>query len=104
LVSKCRLLPKITVTQLISNPILRESRLPGIDLFARGKVRDVYQVAGDQLLIVATDRLSAFDVVMNEGIPDKGRILTQLSRFWFEHFRSLVPSHFVTAEIGDYPP
>ncbi len=91
------------MTQLISHPILRESRLPGVDLFSRGKVRDVYQVAEDRLLIVATDRLSAFDVVMNEGIPDKGHILTQLSRFWFEHFKDFVPSHFITAEIGDYP-
>ncbi len=91
------------MTQLISHPILRESRLPGVDLFSRGKVRDVYQVAEDRLLIVATDRLSAFDVVMNEGIPDKGHILTQLSRFWFEHFKDFVPSHFITAEIVDYP-
>lgn len=73
-------------------------------LFSRGKVRDVYEVAGERLLIVATDRLSAFDVVMAEGIPDKGHVLTQLSCFWFQFFRGVVPSHFVTADVGDYPP
>jgi phosphoribosylaminoimidazole-succinocarboxamide synthase len=58
---------------------------------------------GDRLLIIATDRLSAFDVVMNEGIPDKGSILTQLSRFWFELFKGIVPSHFLTTDISEYP-
>ena len=72
--------------------------------FSRGKVRDVYEVGDDRLLIVATDRLSAFDVVMAEGIPDKGRVLTGLSCFWFQFFRDVVPSHFVSADIGDYPP
>lgn len=94
---------KIVVTQLISQPVLRESRLAGIKLFSRGKVRDVYEVDGDRLLIVATDRLSAFDVVMNEGIPDKGRVLTELSCFWFDHFRHDFPSHFLTAALADYP-
>ncbi|HLW77962.1 MAG TPA: phosphoribosylaminoimidazolesuccinocarboxamide synthase, partial [Terriglobia bacterium] len=83
--------------------MLRESRLPGVKLFSRGKVRDVYEVSGDRLLIVATDRLSAFDVVMNEGIPDKGRVLTQLSCFWFERFRDAFPSHFLTASVADFP-
>jgi phosphoribosylaminoimidazole-succinocarboxamide synthase len=78
--------------------------LPGVKLFSRGKVRDVYEVGDDRLLIVATDRLSAFDVVMAEGIPDKGRVLTGLSCFWFQFFRDVVPSHFVTADVGDYPP
>lgn len=92
------------MTQLTGRPVLRETRLPGVKLFSRGKVRDVYEVAGDRLLIVATDRLSAFDVVMTEGIPDKGRVLTELSCFWFQFFRDVVPSHFVTADVGDYPP
>ncbi|HKS96129.1 MAG TPA: phosphoribosylaminoimidazolesuccinocarboxamide synthase [Terriglobia bacterium] len=87
----------------MSQPVLRESRLAGIKLFSRGKVRDVYEVDGDRLLIVATDRLSAFDVVMNEGIPDKGRVLTELSCFWFDHFRPDFPSHFLTAALADYP-
>jgi phosphoribosylaminoimidazole-succinocarboxamide synthase len=83
---------------------LRETHLPGVKLFSRGKVRDVYEVSGDRLLIVATDRLSAFDVVMAEGIPDKGRVLTQLSCFWFEFLRDVVPTHFLTANLAEYPP
>ena len=84
--------------------VLRETHLSGVQLFSRGKVRDVYAVSGDRLLIVATDRLSAFDVVMAEGIPDKGRVLTQLSCFWFEFLRDVVPTHFLTANLADYPP
>lgn len=83
-------------------PVLRETHLPGIKLHSRGKVRDVYEVSSDQLLVVATDRLSAFDVVMAEGIPDKGRVLNQLSKFWFELFRN-VPSHILTANVDEYP-
>ncbi|MGO9275486.1 MAG: phosphoribosylaminoimidazolesuccinocarboxamide synthase [Terriglobia bacterium] len=82
---------------------IRESRLPGVRLFSRGKVRDVYAIGEDQLLVVATDRLSAFDVVMQEPIPDKGRVLTQLSRFWFDLLRDLGPSHFLTADCDEYP-
>ncbi|HUU15497.1 MAG TPA: phosphoribosylaminoimidazolesuccinocarboxamide synthase [Terriglobia bacterium] len=92
------------MTQLTGRPVLRETHLPGVKLFSRGKVRDVYEVGDDRLLIVATDRLSAFDVVMAEGIPDKGRVLTELSCFWFQFFRDVVPSHFVSADVGDYPP
>lgn len=84
-------------------PVIRQTNLPGIKLHSRGKVRDVYEVDDDQLLIIATDRLSAFDVVMAEGIPDKGRVLTQLSCFWFSFFRATVPSHFITANVGEYP-
>jgi phosphoribosylaminoimidazole-succinocarboxamide synthase len=83
--------------------VLRETALPGAKLHSRGKVRDVYEVDHDQLLLVATDRLSAFDVVMSEGIPDKGRVLTQLSVFWFNLFRDAVPSHFLTADVSEYP-
>ena len=82
---------------------LRETNLPGAKLFARGKVRDVYEVSEHRLLIVATDRLSAFDEVMAEGIPDKGRVLTQLSRFWFDFLRDFVPTHFLTAQAEEYP-
>ena len=82
--------------------VLRETNLPGVKLHSRGKVRDVYEVGEDQLLIVATDRLSAFDVVMAEGIPDKGHVLTQLSIFWFELFRN-IPSHVLTAKVDEYP-
>ncbi len=84
--------------------VLRETSLPGAKLFSRGKVRDVYEASDDQLLIVATDRLSAFDVVMAEGIPDKGRVLTQLSCFWFGFLREFVPTHFLTADVEEYPP
>ncbi len=91
------------MSQLTRQPPLRETSLPGVKLFSRGKVRDVYEVSGDRLLIVATDRLSAFDVVMAEGIPDKGRVLTQLSVFWFGFFRGLVPHHFISARIEDFP-
>ena len=82
--------------------VLRETHLPGVKLFSRGKVRDVYEL-GDKLLVVATDRLSAFDVVMNEGIPDKGRVLTQLSCFWFDYIQGWIPHHFITARVDDYP-
>ncbi len=71
-------------------------------LFRRGKVRDVYDL-GEQLLVVATDRISAFDVVMPDGIPDKGAILTGMSLFWFELTRDIVPNHLVAHDPGDYP-
>jgi phosphoribosylaminoimidazole-succinocarboxamide synthase len=68
----------------------------------RGKVRDIYDL-GDQLLIVATDRISAFDVVMPNAIPDKGRILTQLSKFWFDLTKEIVSNHVISTEVKDYP-
>ena len=77
--------------------------LPGFPLFSRGKVREVFEAAPDQLLVVATDRLSAFDVVMAEGIPDKGSVLNQLSCFWFDFLRDVTPSHFLTANVSEYP-
>ncbi len=86
----------------MNNSILLATNLPGIELFIRGKVRDVYEL-GNQLLIVATDRISAFDYVLGSGIPDKGRVLTQLSRFWFEHLRPIVNHHLITTEVDDYP-
>lgn len=81
---------------------LVESDLPGIPLHARGKVRDVYRVEGG-LLIVATDRISAFDCILPTGIPGKGRVLTELSLFWFELLRDIVPNHLITAEVEQYP-
>ena len=71
--------------------------LPGIPLFKKGKVRDVFDL-GDKLLIVATDRISAFDSVIPTPIPDKGKILTQLSLWWFGQLADLVPNHLVTAQ------
>jgi phosphoribosylaminoimidazole-succinocarboxamide synthase len=83
-------------------PAMLESQLPGVPV-RRGKVRDVYDL-GDKLLLVATDRISAFDWVMPNGIPDKGRILTQLSSFWFERLN--VPNHLISTDIStiDLPP
>lgn len=78
--------------------------LSGAKLFSRGKVRDVYEAGTDQLVVIATDRLSAFDIVMREGIPGKGWVLTQLSRFWFEMFGKLFPNHFLSSNLSDYPP
>ncbi len=83
--------------------VILETNLPGIPFLSRGKVRDIYAVGEDKLLVVATDRLSAFDVIMEEPIPDKGRVLTQLSCFWFERFKDLVPTHFLTANLAEYP-
>ena len=79
-----------------------ETSLPGIERHARGKVRDVY-AAGDFLVIVATDRLSAFDYILPTPIPDKGRVLTALTIFWLDLLKSVVPNHFVSADVGDYP-
>lgn len=82
--------------------VVRELELTGLDLFRRGKVRDTYDL-GDQLLMVASDRLSAFDVVLPDGIPDKGRVLTLLSVYWFEQTANLVPNHLVSADVDDLP-
>jgi phosphoribosylaminoimidazole-succinocarboxamide synthase len=82
---------------------LFETSLPGIKLFARGKVRDIYELGDDRLLIVATDRLSAFDVVMRQGIPEKGRVLTRLSCFWFGQFGDAFRSHFITSNTREFP-
>jgi len=82
-------------------PPLLETDFPALKLFKRGKVRDVYDL-GDRLLVVATDRLSAFDVVLPTGIPGKGIILTQVSLFWFDLLRDLVPNHVITANVEEY--
>jgi phosphoribosylaminoimidazole-succinocarboxamide synthase len=77
--------------------------LTGLTLFSRGKVRDLYDL-GEQLLIVATDRISAFDVVLPTPIPDKGKILTALSAYWFQITADIVPNHLVTTDVGRFPP
>jgi phosphoribosylaminoimidazole-succinocarboxamide synthase len=82
--------------------VLLESELPGLERHARGKVRDVYSL-GDKLLIVATDRLSAFDYILQTGIPLKGAVLTQMSLFWFDFLKDVVPNHVITAEVNEYP-
>src|SRR5580698_4716450 len=79
------------------NSVISETNFPGLKLRGRGKVRDIYEV-GDKLLIVATDRLSAFDVVLPTPIPDKGKVLTQLSLFWFEKLKDVVPNHIIASK------
>jgi phosphoribosylaminoimidazole-succinocarboxamide synthase len=82
------------------SPVILQTNFPGLKLRGRGKVRDIYEV-GDRLLIVATDRLSAFDVVFPTPIPDKGRVLTQVSMFWFEKLAGVIPNHVISASNFD---
>ncbi len=91
-----------TSVQSTQDQIILETSLEGIERFSKGKVRDVYRL-GSQLLIVATDRLSAFDVVLPTGIPDKGRVLTQMSIFWFDFLRDVTATHFLAADVDAYP-
>jgi phosphoribosylaminoimidazole-succinocarboxamide synthase len=84
------------------NQTLRSTQLTDIKLFKKGKVRDVYDL-GDKLLIVSTDRISCFDVVLPTIIPNKGEVLTRLSLFWFGFIRDIIPNHLITANINDYP-
>ncbi len=81
---------------------VRQTNLAGFRLKGRGKVRDIYDL-GDSLLIVATDRISAFDVVMTEPIPDKGRILTQISEFWFKTTEDIIPNHLISSDVERFP-
>ena len=85
-----------------TEPVITQTNFPALRLLNRGKVRDIYDF-GNALLIVATDRLSAFDVVMNEGIPYKGKVLTQISDFWFEKTKDIVPHHLISSIIYDFP-
>jgi len=86
----------------MASSVVLDTNLSGLPLLRRGKVRDVYDL-GTELLIVATDRISAFDYVLGTPIPDKGKVLTQLSAFWFERMGDLVPHHLVSADIDDFP-
>ena len=83
--------------------VLIKSNIPDLPLISRGKVRDLYAVGDDRLLMVATDRISAFDVVLPTPIPRKGEVLTKLSVFWFEFLKDLVGTHFITADVSEYP-
>jgi len=85
----------------MKQPIL-ETDFEKLNLIKRGKVRDIYDL-GDKLLMVATDRISAFDVVMPDSIPEKGKILTQISLFWFEIMKSLLPNHVISGNVDDFP-
>jgi phosphoribosylaminoimidazole-succinocarboxamide synthase len=84
--------------------IVLETHLGSLPLTARGKVRDIYALSADQLLFVASDRISAFDHVLGSGIPFKGKILTRLSLFWFDLLKPIVPNHLLTADTAHYPP
>lgn len=86
----------------LTDRALRDVVLPGRSPDYRGKVRDIYEL-GDKLLVVATDRVSAYDVILSEGVPGKGRVLTQISRFWFEKLQSLVPNHYITTDVAAFP-
>lgn len=86
-----------------TEPVITQTDLSQLGPVRRGKVRDIYDL-GDSLLLVATDRLSAFDVVMPQGIPFKGKVLTQIAEFWFEKTSDLIPNHLKSSLIYDFPP
>ena len=87
-----------------SSTILLESSIPAWPLVARGKVRDIYRSdSGEQLLIIATDRISAFDYILASGVPDKGRVLTQMTLFWLDFLKDVTPNHLLTANVDEYP-
>lgn len=85
----------------MSLPVM-QTDFPGLKLMARGKVRDIYDL-GDKLLLVTSDRISAFDVIMNEPIPDKGFVLTQISAFWFRQMEDIVKNHIISIDVADFP-
>jgi len=82
--------------------VILETNFPNLKLFAKGKVRDIYEV-GEHLLLVSTDRISAFDVIMSQGIPYKGIVLTKISEYWFDFSKDLLPNHIVTTNVSEYP-
>lgn len=82
--------------------VILNTNFPNLKLYAKGKVRDIYEV-GDYLLLVSTDRISAFDVIMDQGIPYKGMVLTKISEFWFEFTKDIIPNHFITTDVTQYP-
>lgn len=83
--------------------LLKDTSFINLPVFAKGKVRDVYNAGDDMLLMVATDRISAFDVVFDELIPDKGKILTLISEFWFQFTRDIIGNHLITTDVSEYP-
>ncbi len=82
--------------------VILNTDFSNLKLYAKGKVRDIYEV-GEHLLLVSTDRLSAFDVIMNQGIPYKGMVLTKISEFWFNFTKDIIPNHFITTDVNKYP-
>jgi phosphoribosylaminoimidazole-succinocarboxamide synthase len=91
------------MTPKLLDPVLLQTDFPELRLHASGKVRDVYQLDDERLLFVATDRISAFDYVLATGIPHKGRVLSQISLFWFDFLSDIVPNHLITADVERYP-
>jgi phosphoribosylaminoimidazole-succinocarboxamide synthase len=91
------------MTSNLLDPVILQTDFPDLQLLTSGKVRDVYQLDNDRLLFIATDRISAFDYVLATGIPNKGRVLTQISLFWFDFLSDIVPNHLVTADVERYP-
>src|SRR5256884_7743008 len=91
------------MTPELLDPVVLQTDFPELELHASGKVRDVYKLDNDRLLFVATDRISAFDYVLATGIPHKGRVLAQISLFWFEFLKDVVPNHLITADVSKYP-
>jgi len=90
------------MTPKLLDPVVLQTDFPDLKLHASGKVRDVYQLDNERLLFVATDRISAFDYVLATGIPHKGRVLTQISLFWFDFLSDIVPNHLITANVEQY--
>src|SRR5215470_4278908 len=88
--------------QILDSVLLRTD-YSELELHASGKVRDVYRLDADHLLFVATDRISAFDYVLATGIPHKGRVLTQISLFWFDFLKPIVPNHYIMSDVRQYP-
>ena len=86
----------------MSSNVLLKTDFPNLKLYARGKVRDIYDL-GEYLLLVSSDRISAFDVIMNQGIPFKGMVLTKISEFWFNFTKDIIPNHFITTDVNQYP-
>ncbi len=91
------------MTSPLIDTVLLETDIPELELHASGKVRDVYNLDANSLLFVATDRISAFDYVLATGIPQKGRVLTQISLFWFEFLKDIVPTHLIEADVAKFP-
>src|SRR4030042_1820528 len=86
----------------MSEKVLLQTNFPKLKLKKRGKVRDIYD-AGENYLIVSTDRLSAFDVIMKQGIPFKGKVLTKISEFWFNFSKKIIPNHLITTDVKKFP-
>ena len=87
----------------LSYPVITKTEIPGFKLHSRGKVRDIYEIDPETLLIITTDRMSAFDVILSEAIPWKGVVLNQITLFWMDRFRDLVPNHILETDIRNYP-